>query len=443
MTIRIKQSELDLRDCADARVWTRQRIEEVPQQLEAISGWVKNRADDVARCRYFHPDEKVWFRWVLVDGVPTEVSGSEVSSQSLASAQRLLAEWKLLEFDEALKKADERFLTDQHKLAPQLDGLTVAEILEVLDFVSISEMPEKDLEVFKDSSHFSAWVRRECNLPCLCDGGFAIHTFEFGAKVLELVLDEEPWVHTACFLRSTNPIIELIGAKLAPRFSAITLRELKPWHRSPLPIYIQEMLIEKIPREPRETLQGWLLVGPPGTSKTTFTIAAVRDWLTLRWMEDLRCRNLSSGEGSDSLHLHVIQVPDWLDEFQGWEHRDFDDRNIRKPLFTPQTITALAKESGVRPILVLEEIDKFSPTANRRQILFRLVDAVYRANGIIVTTANMPLPTLKEQVGDAIYRRIAGDNDAEEAFMVWDFYKALKKKPKPISSDSSSVSTLL
>ena len=52
---------------------------------------------------------------------------------------------------------------------------------------------------------------------------------------------------------------------------------------------------------------------------------------------------------------------------------------------------------------------------------------VYKHEGMIIATSNIPRSDLKELLGDPIYRRLSGENDKPEDFAVWDFWKLAKK----------------
>jgi hypothetical protein len=77
----------------------------------------------------------------------------------------------------------------------------------------------------------------------------------------------------------------------------------------------------------------------------------------------------------------------------------------------------------------LEELDKFRPTVNRLRNLYCLIDAVYEADGIIVSTANETLDGLKELLGEPVFRRLSGSNDEDGSYLVWDLHKAPKVGP--------------
>ena len=72
-------------------------------------------------------------------------------------------------------------------------------------------------------------------------------------------------------------------------------------------------------------------------------------------------------------------------------------------------------QQGYRPELFLDELDKFTPTETRMNELFKIVDAVNKANGRIVTTMNGRPEDLQRRWGvqqaDAVIRRISGETE--------------------------------
>jgi hypothetical protein len=196
----------------------------------------------------------------------------------------------------------------------------------------------------------------------------------------------------------------------------------------------QSKLIEEIPN--LRGLQGWLLCGPPGTSKTTYLSVAVRDYMT----------TLAAARGSrwysteSLLNIWRINVPDWLARIQKWDTRDFSDKKMKEPEDSIDNILARTdyREPWMSPpdymrgplVIWLEELDKCSYTKTRADYLFRLVEQVYAREGLILATSNMTPAELEEHLGSAIYRRIAGTNESAETaerFKVWDLYRGCTK----------------
>lgn len=198
-----------------------------------------------------------------------------------------------------------------------------------------------------------------------------------------------------------------------------------PHTPSPVPVEMQKALIAQLPYDPRE-LRGWVLLGPPGTSKTAYASAAVLDMLTLSYLWHLE------------FCLYRVKVPQWLAITQAYDNRNYRDDNVRKPDMTPERIERESKS----PILWLEEIDRFNTTDVRLNYLYRLIDAVYEKKGCIIVTSNATRTELREKLGDVICRRFFGDQDDPKHFKCWDLHAAIKpelkgkKPPKPMLAQS-------
>ena len=183
------------------------------------------------------------------------------------------------------------------------------------------------------------------------------------------------------------------------------------------------------------------MVGPAGCSKTTLASAATYDWLTFRVTEvtgDHRAWSHLDASATDTyweplrdrLNYWRVKVPKWTRDTESWENRDFGTTSIQEPDLTTDRLEMVTRATGLRPILVLEELDKFNPTTNRLRFLYSLVDAVYECGGCIVSTANEPPADLEKHLGVPLYRRLCGKYDAPEDYLFWDMFRAGKRTPK-------------
>jgi len=184
--------------------------------------------------------------------------------------------------------------------------------------------------------------------------------------------------------------------------------QLQPHKASPILEATQAGLIAKLPYDPHY-LRGWVITGPPGTSKTTYAATALVDMWTM-----------AKHKGYDLL-LYRVEVPDWLAETHAWDTRDFDGEWMPPK---PEINTGDIKRAGGSPVLWLEELDKFKPTETRLNYLYRLVNAVYEMEGLIIVTCNDTEAQLRERLGPAISRRIFGDNDDPSYFKHWALFAA-------------------
>lgn len=84
------------------------------------------------------------------------------------------------------------------------------------------------------------------------------------------------------------------------------------------------------------------------------------------------------------LNYWRIKVPKWTRDMESWETRDFDDTSTEEPAITADKVERITPATTMRPILRLEELDKFSPTVSRLRNLYSLIDNVHEADGVIV-----------------------------------------------------------
>ena len=237
-----------------------------------------------------------------------------------------------------------------------------------------------------------------------------------------------PWGH------GLNPdTLKDLLALIPPKHRHHRVIDFRPYDKSPVPISVQEALIRKLPGPFDSHLRGWVMTGPPGTSKTAYASAVIIDLLTYNWSvlaEHARTR------------LHRVRVPQWLGEMQAWETRSFAEEgegtSPKEPSVTPSMIESAACDlvpGYHQGILWLEELDKFTPTKTRINYLMRLIDAAYERELLIIVTTNATREELDEQLGMAITRRLFGDQEDPEQYLVWDLHAAVesatKSKPKP------------
>lgn len=232
---------------------------------------------------------------------------------------------------------------------------------------------------------------------------------------LEIVLNDRI-THPSCLGRklwSPDFLTDLIPPSHIHHRSG----SLRSTDRSPIPRTHQQEWIQRLPASASD-LRGWLIVGPAGSSKTTYVAAALVDMLTTRLV--------GYGLQKADLNYYRLKVPQWLSSMEAWETRDFGDKAVAPPKLTPSVIEDETDRTGVPPILWLEELDKFNPTQPRLRNLYTLVDAVYEASGTIISTANDKLPELRKRLTDPIYRRLSGIYDPPGQYLVFDMWTGPK-----------------
>lgn len=200
----------------------------------------------------------------------------------------------------------------------------------------------------------------------------------------------------------------------------VSLHSIGLWEKSPTSPLLQAKQIEAIKNLPND-LRSWVILGPWGTSKTAFVSVWLKDEITFR----------QAINPDSEPCVWRIKANEWLAQNLDWTTRDFDDHEAQPPDLSVSAIESACAESGSRPILWVEEFDKFSPSPQRRNLMDSLVDAIYELDGMIIVTTNFKRDDLKKYVGGATYRRITGENDADGRFAVWSFHpEDMKKKSR-------------
>ncbi|MCU1294143.1 MAG: hypothetical protein JWP08_2993 [Bryobacterales bacterium] len=263
-----------------------------------------------------------------------------------------------------------------------------------------------------------AIMRRDLEQDCDCENGIPWRTWNhvmlpLSAKMLDFNDNHEICAARTQFDRS------FIKNLIPSLHCNHRLYNLQPFAGNPIAHEKQAKVIQKIPTDLTE-LRGLLICGPGGTSKTTLVSASLVDTLTLR---QYRFRK----EHDENPPVHHccwrIKVPRYLAEMAAWDTREFDDDTVQPPVVTPDVIARECAEAGLKPILWVEELDKFNPTASgtRQRYLHDILDEVYELGGTIVTTTNMKPTELKAHIDKGpytLYRRIAGENDRKEDYLV-------------------------
>jgi hypothetical protein len=273
----------------------------------------------------------------------------------------------------------------------------------------------------------AAIVRGEVPCTCSCNDGHLVVKDDSDGVDVFIELDDRIR-HPLCEQQSRFDGSLLTDAVPASHAN-LRVHSLGTWDKSPIPVAKQKGPIAGIPSS-ADGLRGWLMAGPAGTSKTSYAAAAVIDILTFRIVEwQRRNTGYDSTSLGSSLNYWRVKAPKWIRDMEMFETRDFDsDAVVPEPWPTPQLIEKATVTSGFKPILWLEELDKFNPTQNRMRNLYTLIDGVYEAGGTIISTTNMTLPDLKKHLGEPIYRRLSGENDDPENFLIWNFFKLCAHK---------------
>ena len=184
-----------------------------------------------------------------------------------------------------------------------------------------------------------------------------------------------------CFCLKWKHLQSILNREIPADFSFVNLLTLKPNLLSSLPEEAQQKEIEVL-REIKDT--NIFFLGPTGTGKTTFCYALFkyaheRD-INKFWVDD---RPLTFDQNRwiwrinfDRLMNQYALQSDWTAKVKAPE-----------PYVTVEKIHR-AVESGHRPFLILEEIDKTKLNDTRAKSLFGLIDAMKEVQGQLIMTTN-------------------------------------------------------
>jgi DNA replication protein DnaC len=183
--------------------------------------------------------------------------------------------------------------------------------------------------------------------------------------------------------------------------------------------------------------KNYLMLGPPGIGKTMMAFALLR--YAFKEKADSMAE---TNDASPVPSIWRIQAQTLMQEHHEYimgHNKPVEDQV--QPRVSRKTIQA-ARDAGWRPVLVLEEIDKIgSMTAQRLQVLFHVIDALYENEGQLIITTNKRALEFKAALPEGIYRRITLEDDPDkDRAVVLDFYLYARTGGRP--SDAIKAATL-
>jgi len=286
----------------------------------------------------------------------------------------------------------------------------------------------------------AAFFRGELPIVCTCMSGRASQILRHRKTEQEIRLVESAISHRNCgwqaWYQSKMKDTPLWQSKV---HDSHRVHSLAPYARSPLSKDVQQSYIDLLPELVENINRGeqrsWVILGPPGTGKTSYVTALFMDLHTGRAVNDefryAQQRNPSLLEYKRnrnkrrSFGLWRVRVASWLADVWAYETRPFDSE-IVEPETTVEKIKAEFALSGVAPMVWLEEIDRFKETQARLAHLFRLIDTVYELKGCIIVTANATPTELESVLDAATFRRLIGRH-YEADFTLWDWHAKIPK----------------
>jgi DNA replication protein DnaC len=187
---------------------------------------------------------------------------------------------------------------------------------------------------------------------------------------------------TPCWCEEARFFDRLLGEKLPRILRNFTLKHIKPSPKSNLSHAIQEREIEFLKAHPDES---FFFLGPPGTSKSVYAAALFRRALARNHKYLWHGGKVECCWRVDGNHLFESEVAYAL----------ADDKENFKRDITVEMIQTATRE-GLRPVLLLEEIEKRRMTEYAALTLFRLVNAMDECEGQIILTSNLSLPDFRD-----------------------------------------------
>ena len=257
------------------------------------------------------------------------------------------------------------------------------------DSLKSFEVVEDPIEEFRGGRMREFWAAADGDRTCLvCHGRQeydivyrGIETNFFWRKTCQCLCETR---------RMYRRMLAFYGVPLSLR--KVNIGDLSPSPKSCLSIGFQEKEIAFLRKHSSES---FFFLGPPGSSKTTFSAALFN-------LAVWRSCSLHNGDKFwrvDGNHLFETEVA----------YATANDKESVQRDITPDEIRRARRKGGYGqnpgfPVLLLEEIDKRKMTEFSANILFRLIDAMVESEGQLFLTTNLT---------EKGFRRMFLDSDIE------------------------------
>lgn len=175
---------------------------------------------------------------------------------------------------------------------------------------------------------------------------------------------------------------KVIERVLPARYHRSNLFTLAPSSLSKMSKERQEKILEFLKEYRNKT--GFFLFGPPGTSKTTFATALIRNAIERDWNRHFMHPNLGYLEWKASLWIRYVSWDDLICQYLEYQNHPDD---APRPSVTPRLIRE-SKAAGRTPVIAIEEVDKSRLTEYKANKLFELVHAIDETQGHLIMTTN-------------------------------------------------------
>lgn len=179
-------------------------------------------------------------------------------------------------------------------------------------------------------------------------------------------------------------IQRLMNESLPAEYREVSLGSLQPSPKSQLTLAKQAHEIALLRQHAGNN---HMFLGPAGTSKTTFAVALYRAAFWRHHDFIMRDGFRLVPPKCRIAFAWMVNGEDLFSQYHQWKTTMTSANPAPEPCITVRKIQKAASK-GLRPTLILEEMDKVHMTEPRVNVLFGLIDAIDGAKGQLVITTN-------------------------------------------------------
>jgi DNA replication protein DnaC len=226
---------------------------------------------------------------------------------------------------------------------------------------------------------------------------------------------------------------------LPQAYKAVHFEDLKPYASISVPVADQQKLIDQVTGKDKERdlyQHSVLFSGPTRTGKTHLA-CALATRMIFNYIYD-------GFPQEYALPIYRLNAAAWIRGMSIWDTRDFEARiKPEEPVPNVDSILKFthkgyespweaSKELQLKypPVILLEEIDKISPTPYKVNAFFNLLNAVFEGGGMIISTTNLREKELRQRFPDEFFRRLV-ESSIDGQIRHRDLFKAVSAK-KPL-----------
>lgn len=220
---------------------------------------------------------------------------------------------------------------------------------------------------------------------------------------------------------------------LPPRFNWVYYGDLHP-AEEPEKVGIsrqrQQLLIDQIKKGDLDG-HSVMISGPSRAGKTVLTCALLTRMVDVYYMNVVRERaidpKVQDFRNAAEPPIFRFSANQWLTQYHEWSTHSFDSWRARPEEPQPnQRSLRRYWNADFTPVLLLEEIDKFSVTDARINALFSVIDTVYESSGMIISTSNLTEVEIKKRLPSWFYHRLV-ESSKDGKIRLIDLFKIAKR----------------